>query len=155
MERCRSPPDYHVIRTYLEYILELPWKNASEEKLDLAEARRVLDEDHYGLEDIKERILESLAVVKLREREKPAEKPADSNAARLARAASSSSSALRESARPRWGVQSHVRSGVNSIGSRSAECVTRLNFAAIAGPTSERCPAASSNRCGVSASIIR
>ena len=62
----QSAPDYHVIRTYIEYILELPWRRSSEEKLDLHEARRVLDEDHYGLEDIKERILESLAVVKLR-----------------------------------------------------------------------------------------
>jgi ATP-dependent Lon protease len=62
----QSAPDYNVIRTYLEYVLELPWKKSSEEKLDLTEARKVLDEDHYGLEDIKERILESLAVVKLR-----------------------------------------------------------------------------------------
>src|SRR6476469_7546924 len=61
-----SAPDYHVIRTYLEYVLELPWNKSSEEKLDLNEARKILDEDHYGLEDIKERILESLAVVKLR-----------------------------------------------------------------------------------------
>ncbi len=62
----QAAPDYHVIRTYLEYVLELPWKKSSEEKLDLAEARKILDEDHYGLEDIKERILESLAVIKLR-----------------------------------------------------------------------------------------
>ncbi|MBD0370712.1 MAG: endopeptidase La [Pyrinomonadaceae bacterium] len=62
----QAAPDYHVIRTYLEYILELPWRKSSEDKLDLAEARRVLDEDHYGLEDIKERILEFLAVIKLR-----------------------------------------------------------------------------------------
>jgi ATP-dependent Lon protease len=62
----QSAPDYHVIRTYLEYVLELPWKKSSEEKLDLDEARKILDEDHYGLEDIKERILESLAVMKLR-----------------------------------------------------------------------------------------
>ncbi|HTK36888.1 MAG TPA: endopeptidase La, partial [Pyrinomonadaceae bacterium] len=62
----QSAPDYHVIRTYLEYILELPWRKSSEEKLDLNEARKILDEDHYGLEEIKERILESLAVVKLR-----------------------------------------------------------------------------------------
>ncbi len=61
-----AAPDYHVIRTYLEYVLELPWRKSSEDKLDLAEARRILDEDHYGLEDIKERILEFLAVVKLR-----------------------------------------------------------------------------------------
>jgi ATP-dependent Lon protease len=62
----QSAPDYHVIRTYLEYVLELPWKKSSEEKLDLDEARKILDEDHYGLEDIKKRILESLAVMKLR-----------------------------------------------------------------------------------------
>jgi ATP-dependent Lon protease len=62
----QAAPDYHVIRTYLEYVLELPWKVSSEDKLDLVEARRILDEDHYGLDDIKERILEFLAVVKLR-----------------------------------------------------------------------------------------
>ncbi len=62
----QSAPDFHVIRTYLEYILELPWNKSSEEKLDLKEARQILDEDHYGLEDVKERILEFLAVVKLR-----------------------------------------------------------------------------------------
>ena len=61
-----AAPDYHVIRTYLEYILELPWRKSSEDKLDLNEARRILDEDHYGLEDVKERILEFLAVIKLR-----------------------------------------------------------------------------------------
>ncbi len=62
----QAAPDYHVIRTYLEYILELPWKKSSEEKLDLNEAQKILDEDHYGLEDVKKRILESLAVIKLR-----------------------------------------------------------------------------------------
>jgi len=61
-----AAPDYHVIRTYLEFILELPWLKSSEDKLELAEARRILDEDHYGLEDVKERILEFLAVIKLR-----------------------------------------------------------------------------------------
>ena len=61
-----AAPDYHVIRTYLEFILELPWLKSSEDKLDLEEARRILDEDHYGLEDVKERILEFLAVIKLR-----------------------------------------------------------------------------------------
>ena len=61
-----AAPDYHVIRTYLEYVLELPWRKSSEDMLDLKEARRILDEDHYGLEDVKERILEFLAVIKLR-----------------------------------------------------------------------------------------
>src|SRR5215470_14788202 len=50
LERLPSAaPDYHVIRTYLDYILELPWMKSSTDKLDLAEARKVLDEDHYGL----------------------------------------------------------------------------------------------------------
>src|SRR6266516_990007 len=67
MEKLPSAaPDYHVIHTYLDFILELPWRKSSEDKLDLNEARRVLDEDHYGLEDVKERILEFLAVIKLR-----------------------------------------------------------------------------------------
>jgi len=67
MEKLPSAaPDYHVIRTYLDFILELPWRKSSEDKLDLNEARRVLDEDHYALEDVKERILEFLAVIKLR-----------------------------------------------------------------------------------------
>jgi ATP-dependent Lon protease len=61
-----AAPDYHVIRTYLEYVLELPWKKSTEDKLDLNEARAILDEDHYGLEEIKERILEFLAVIKLK-----------------------------------------------------------------------------------------
>jgi ATP-dependent Lon protease len=61
-----AAPDYHVIRTYLEFILELPWLKSSDDKLDLPEARKILDEDHYGLEDVKERILEFLAVIKLR-----------------------------------------------------------------------------------------
>jgi ATP-dependent Lon protease len=59
-------PDYHVIRTYLDFILELPWKLSSEDKLELNEAQKVLDEDHYDIEDVKERILEFLAVRKLR-----------------------------------------------------------------------------------------
>ncbi len=67
MEKLPSmAPDYHVIRTYLDFILELPWKKSSEDRLDLNEARQVLDEDHFGLEDVKERILEFLAVRKLR-----------------------------------------------------------------------------------------
>jgi len=62
----QAAPDYQVVRTWLDFVLELPWRKSSEDRLDLEEARRVLDEDHYGLEEIKERILEFLAVVKLR-----------------------------------------------------------------------------------------
>src|SRR5579863_10039324 len=58
-------PDYNVIRTYLDYVLELPWKKSTEDSLDIARARQVLDEDHFGLKDVKVRILEHLGVLKL------------------------------------------------------------------------------------------
>jgi ATP-dependent Lon protease len=58
-------PDYNVIRTYLDYVLELPWKKGTDDVLDIARARQVLDEDHFGLKDVKERILEHLGVLKL------------------------------------------------------------------------------------------
>ncbi|HEB49329.1 MAG TPA: endopeptidase La [Desulfobulbus sp.] len=54
-----------IVRTYLEWFLDLPWKKSSRDRLDLKVAARVLDEDHYGLDKIKERILEYLAVRKL------------------------------------------------------------------------------------------
>ena len=55
----------NIIRTYIEWIIDLPWKKSSKDILDLEKAAQVLDEDHYGLEKIKERILEFLAVRKL------------------------------------------------------------------------------------------
>ena len=58
-------PDHNVIRTYLEYLLDLPWNKASEAQLEISRAREVLDEDHFGLREVKERILEHLAVLKL------------------------------------------------------------------------------------------
>ena len=61
-----SSPEYTVSRTYLDWIIALPWNDSTPDNLDLDEARRILDEDHYGLEDIKERVLEFLAVRKLR-----------------------------------------------------------------------------------------
>ncbi len=60
-----AAPDYQITRGYLEFILELPWRKGTEASIDLEHARQVLDEDHYGLKDIKERILEHLAVLKL------------------------------------------------------------------------------------------
>src|SRR4029077_4166328 len=53
------------IRTYLELILELPWKKMTEDAIDLLRSRQVLDEDHFDLKEVKERILEHLAVLKL------------------------------------------------------------------------------------------
>jgi ATP-dependent Lon protease len=60
-----AAPDFQVTRTYLDLLLELPWKKAEPKPIDLAHARQVLDEDHFDLQEIKERILESLAVLKL------------------------------------------------------------------------------------------
>ena len=59
--------EYGVIRTYVEWILSLPWDKESQDNLDLGQARKVLDEDHYDLDKVKERILEYLAVSKLKE----------------------------------------------------------------------------------------
>ncbi len=60
-----SSPEHQVLRTYLELVLELPWKKTSEDRLELSKVRQVLEEDHYGIKEVKERIVEHLAVLKL------------------------------------------------------------------------------------------
>ncbi|MBS0180037.1 MAG: endopeptidase La [Nitrospira sp.] len=60
-----ASPEHQVIRSYLELVLELPWNKSSEEGLDLAHVRTILNEDHYGIKEVKERIVEHLAVLKL------------------------------------------------------------------------------------------
>jgi len=69
----RESMEAQVIRTYLEWIAELPWNNRSDDNLDLAHAQTVLDEDHYGLPDVKDRVLEFLAVRQLRAQQMEAE----------------------------------------------------------------------------------
>ncbi len=70
LDRMRKMPsqaaEYTVIKTYLDWMVNLPWSQATPDNLDIAHARQVLNEDHYGLEEIKDRILEFLAVRKLR-----------------------------------------------------------------------------------------
>jgi ATP-dependent Lon protease len=67
LERAgRESMEAQVIRTYLEWIAELPWNARSDDQLDLNNASKVLDEDHYGLKDVKDRVLEFLAVRQLR-----------------------------------------------------------------------------------------
>jgi len=66
--------EYSVIKTYLDWLIDLPWNKASEDQSDIGRAREVLDADHYGLEDVKQRLVEYLAVRKLiQERGKPDE----------------------------------------------------------------------------------
>jgi ATP-dependent Lon protease len=60
-----AQPEHNVIRTWMEYVLELPWNKRSDDNLEIARARQVLDEDHFGIQKVKERILEQLAVLKL------------------------------------------------------------------------------------------
>ena len=151
----RESMESQVIRTYLETIAELPWNARSDEKLDVPEAARVLDEDHYGLKDVKDRILEFLAVRQLgEEREKRRrlrlaradrrrsrsddESERGARSAR-ARAGSSSSPGLPASARPRSRSRSPARWGASTCASRSAARATRPTSAATAGPTSARC----------------
>lgn len=58
--------EYGVIRTYLEWLVSLPWSKGTKDDLDISKARKVLDKDHYGLQDVKERIIEYLSVRKLK-----------------------------------------------------------------------------------------
>jgi len=60
-----TSPEYQVSRSHLDLVLELPWRQTTTDNLDLGNARKVLDDDHYGLEEVKERIIEQLAVMKL------------------------------------------------------------------------------------------
>ncbi len=60
-----AAPDFQITRSYLELVLELPWSRSSEQLIDLPRAREILDQDHYDLQEIKDRILDDLAVLKL------------------------------------------------------------------------------------------
>ncbi len=93
-------PDYQVIRTYLEFVLELPWNKCTEDNLDIARARQILDEDHYDLKEVKERILEHLGVLKLN----PGGQGADSVLRRASRSGEDVARASRS--RGRWAASS-------------------------------------------------
>jgi ATP-dependent Lon protease len=81
LDRLRKMPsqaaEYSVIKTYLDWMVSLPWAMTTEDNLDVAHARSVLHEDHYGLDEIKDRILEFLAVRKLRLERKAAQEGED------------------------------------------------------------------------------
>ena len=81
MERLSSQSaEYGVIKTYLDWLVELPWNALSQDNLDIENARRVLDEDHYDLKEVKDRILEFLAVRKLAKDRALDETPVDNEA---------------------------------------------------------------------------
>jgi ATP-dependent Lon protease len=62
----RNSSEFNVTRTYLDWLTSIPWGKYSADNFDLTVARRILDEDHYGMADVKERILEFIAVGKLK-----------------------------------------------------------------------------------------
>ena len=64
-------PEYNVSRTYIDWLVDLPWSESTEDRIDLKEAMKILDEDHYGLEKVKERIIEYLAVRNLKQQKDP------------------------------------------------------------------------------------
>ena len=66
-QMSEQSPEYGWIRTYLDWMIEIPWSVRTEDNLDIGDARRILDEDHTGLSDVKDRIIEYLAVRKLRQ----------------------------------------------------------------------------------------
>ena len=119
-----SSPESHVIRNYLDLLCSLPWSKSADETIDLDLARKVLDADHYGLEKIKKRILQHLAVMKLK---KQGRGPIFCLSVRLEWARRVS-----DRASPR-------RSGGNSSAEVWAGFVTTRKFAAIAGLMSVRC----------------
>jgi len=127
-----------VIRTYVDWMLALPWAVRTQDNLDLKDAKKILDQDHYGLEKIKERIVEFLAVRALQARQK-IEK--------------GKSPILCLVGPPGVGKTSLGKSiarslGRKFVGCRWAACGTRRRSAAIGAPTSARCRERSSRACG-------
>src|SRR5213596_1911554 len=87
LERAgRESMEAQVIRTYLETVAELPWNKRTEESLDLKQAAKILEEDHYGLQDVKDQVLEFLAVRQLRKQQEPKEEAPGNEDDRAARA---------------------------------------------------------------------
>jgi ATP-dependent Lon protease len=133
-------PEHGWIRTWLDTLLEVPWGTRTDDNLDVVAARDVLDADHTGLEDVKDRIVEFLAVRKLR---------ADRglNDADAAEAAPSWRWwARRASARRRWASRWPAPWAASSCASPSAACGTRPRSAVTGARTSAPVPAASSGR---------
>ena len=121
--------EHSMIRSYLDWLIELPWSKLSDERIDIAEARRILDEDHYGLPKIKQRILEFLAVRKLNPEGK-------SPILCFVGPPGVGKTSLGQSIATRHGPQIRAAAVL-------AACMTRRRSAATAAPISARCPATS------------
>ena len=134
-------PETAWIRTWLDTVLELPWSVTTEDSTDVAAARAVLDADHHGLDEVKERIVEYLAVRSPSRRARPPGR----RRPRLRRR-DRCWPARPESARPRWASRSRVPSAGSSSASPWAASATRPRSADTAGRTSARCPAGSCGR---------
>ena len=136
--RMLSPAssEYQVVRTYLDWMLALPWSDElrASTRSSSSKVEEALDERHYGLDEAKERILEYLAVRKLRGGDVAGADP-------LLRRA------RRAPARRRWARRSARRSDARSTASRWAACATRPRSAAIGAPTWARCRGCCSRRC--------
>ena len=138
----QAAAEHGVIRTYLEWIASLPWGKRTEDNLDLAHAREVLDEDHYDIEKVKDRILEFLAVRKL--------KPDASGSSIMCFVGppgrGQDVAGPLDRARDGAQVRAHLA---------PAACATRPRSAGTAAPTSAPCPARSSARCATRAPTTR
>lgn len=124
----RESMEAQVIRTYLEWIAELPWGKRSDDILDLNRANTVLDEDHYGLQDVKDRVLEFLAVRQLRAKEVAEEvtKTGEFPAARL--------KAAREDATPTLGQQVDTEERITDAVEAKARAMAKGPILLFAGP---------------------
>ena len=120
------------MRNYLDWVLALPWGDKTEDKLDVVEAERILDEDHYGLKKVKERILEYLAVQALVKKLQGPD-PVPGGPARRRQDLAGAS-------------RSRAPPAATSCACRWAACATRPRSAATGARTSARCPARSSSR---------
>ena len=138
LERQPDGAEAGMIRTYLEWMLSLPWNKRSEEHLDVAAAREVLDADHAGLDEVKERILEYLAVRRLR-REREMDEGRSGVILTLVGPPGTGKTHSASRSPGRWAASSRA--------SAWAASATRRRSAATGAPTSARCRAGSCGRC--------
>ena len=139
--------EYQVIRTYLDWVIELPWNVRTEDRIDLARAQEVLDEDHYGLEDVKDRVLEFLAVRKL-QMERAAAEAAASGAAEATAEAGSASQAAHAGTTPEAGAESAAESAAAPESSAEAQAGGESQAAEASAEAGATAGAAEEQRAG-------